>query len=1555
MFRCSRSVRIKNYSTMGKGLFFKLLLFFAIIGPIESSAVNYSGNYNVGTAGTWTNLTSAFTAIAAGSVTGNINLILVTGYPAAAETYPIAASANNGTFTVSIYPGVAGLSITSGSATGTINLNGSSHYIIDGRVNLAGAENLIIANTNTAGYAIQFINDASFNTIQYCNVKGVNTNLAAQATSGVILFKTALTTGNNNNTIQFCDIHDGASTPTNCIYSGGTAGKDNQNDIVSNCNIYNFYVNVTNLFSNGIDLEAGNTSWTISNNSFYQTSARVPTKNVVGMQAIQINNATDGIDFTVSGNYFGGSAANCGGAALSYDAGATKDSWMCPFWILSNTSSSCLIQNNTIANISFGASTQSVYPFQGINAAGGYVVISGNSIGNSTSNGSVAFSFSAASGIYFGVQAILIQCQRGSVDNNIIGSINISGGSGQGGEFDGVVNFGNTITSNFSINNNTIGSTTQANSIQYTTSAAIPFSFTGISIAGTTAYNLGISSNTIENITSLSINSTNGSATSPDKPLGNTAIIGISEASSACVATISSNTIANMSTTAPVTTGMVGIYEANSTAGQTVSNNSIHDLTNAYAGATVDDIDGIYYNATGANTISGNAIYNLKLAGTATTSNIYGINMVAGVATVSNNMITLGNGIITQYAMYGIYQSSASNGNIYYFNSIYIGGAPTAAGSITSCFYQSVNNTITVKNNIFYNARSGGATSNYSIGTANKASFTSNYNELFNATAANIGDVAGVAKTYANWQAAAPAGDANSLNSDPSFISPTTATPDLHIAAGSPVISKAVAGTGITIDFDNDVRSSTPDMGAHEFHTNYYSLPAGTLDKVTTWGLNTDGTGAHPANFTTRNCTFNIRNDATPTLAAAWTVSGTGDLVILGDGITPCNFTIPGAFAFTGTINISNVGTLTNQNTTNPTFGVINTNSTVNYNSANGVAQTIATATYGNLTISNMTGSGASTKSLAATISIDGNLTVSAYATFDMLTFNSNRLSGGGTLSLSANSTLKLAGTAGGAAPTAGSSSFPDNFSTLTLNTSSTVEYNSAVAAQTIYDLPTYGNLTITGAQSKTPGGNLTINGNLLINATATFNDGGFTNSLAGNWTLSGIYTATGTLTLNGSSAQTLSGATTFKNLTLNNSSGGFTLAANMSVAGTLTFNSTNVGLMNLNSNTLTIGTGAAVPGAIVYPSALAGWVYGGTLTRWMATTAGVTALPASAAAVSTTGFFPIGSDAVQNAFEPFWFGQTSKITVAGTISLSQGSVLAGAGPITSYSDATWAGGTTVVGISVANWVVTIPAGLALSTANSAKILFGGNGFQVFVLADINASNVANTVGTYVAPIQIYGVNDFEVGRSGLTIAQMASTWYVGTIDLTASPLPIQLISFTARLQTSVVDLNWTTMSETNNDYFTIEKSNDGIIYSLVGIQKGAGNSSEDQHYAMIDPKPFDGTSYYRLKQTDFNGNSKTFNPVAINKKNTGSFEVFPNPSDGQNLFVKLSGNIANKEVLVVVYDMQGKEAYSKISVTGQSEELLQAIDPTNKLAKGVYIIVATSENIYFRQKVIIE
>src|SRR6185312_15367185 len=121
-----------------------------------------------------------------------------------------------GTYSVTVYPGVSGLSITSANTAETINFDGSDNIIFDGRVNQAGALDLIIENTSTGGVAIQFIDDATYNTIKYCTVKGVNT-----AGDGVIAFSTATTTGNDYNTIDHCDVRDGATTPVYMIYSSG--------------------------------------------------------------------------------------------------------------------------------------------------------------------------------------------------------------------------------------------------------------------------------------------------------------------------------------------------------------------------------------------------------------------------------------------------------------------------------------------------------------------------------------------------------------------------------------------------------------------------------------------------------------------------------------------------------------------------------------------------------------------------------------------------------------------------------------------------------------------------------------------------------------------------------------------------------------------------------------------------------------------------------------------------------------------------------------------------------------------------------------------------------------------------------------------------------------------------------------------------------------------------------------------------------------------------------------------------------------------------------------
>src|SRR6185369_14884246 len=95
---------------------------------------------------------------------------------------------------------------------------------------------------------------------------------------------------------------------------------------------------------------------------------------------------------------------------------------------------------------------------------------------------------------------------------------------------------------------------------------------------------------------------------------------------------------------------------------------------------------------------------------------------------------------------------------------------------------------------------------------------------------------------------------------------------------------------------------------------NFFSKATGNLDDVNTWGANADGTGTSPSNFTDAGQVFYIRNNATRTLGANWTVSGTDAKAILGDGAAACNFTVPASFSFTGTIDINNNGTLTLQN-----------------------------------------------------------------------------------------------------------------------------------------------------------------------------------------------------------------------------------------------------------------------------------------------------------------------------------------------------------------------------------------------------------------------------------------------------------------------------------------------------------------------------------------------------------------------------------------------------------------------------------------------------------------
>ncbi|MEO8588584.1 MAG: Calx-beta domain-containing protein [Flavobacteriales bacterium] len=96
------------------------------------------------------------------------------------------------------------------------------------------------------------------------------------------------------------------------------------------------------------------------------------------------------------------------------------------------------------------------------------------------------------------------------------------------------------------------------------------------------------------------------------------------------------------------------------------------------------------------------------------------------------------------------------------------------------------------------------------------------------------------------------------------------------------------------------------------------------------------------------------------------------------------------------------------------------------------------------------------------------------------------------------------------------------------------------------------------------------------------------------------------------------------------------------------------------------------------------------------------------------------------------------------------------------------------------------------------------------------------------------------------------------------NPLPVELIDFTAKPEDAFVRLDWTTGSEEDNAYFTIERSGDGISFEPIISTPGAGNSTQLMSYTDLDRAPLNGMNYYRLRQTDADGTSSLSAVVTV-------------------------------------------------------------------------------------------
>ena len=194
----------------------------------------------------------------------------------------------------------------------------------------------------------------------------------------------------------------------------------------------------------------------------------------------------------------------------------------------------------------------------------------------------------------------------------------------------------------------------------------------------------------------------------------------------------------------------------------------------------------------------------------------------------------------------------------------------------------------------------------------------------------------------------------------------------------------------------------------------------------------------------------------------------------------------------------------------------------------------------------------------------------------------------------------------------------------------------------------------------------------------------------------------------------------------------------------------------------------------------------------------------------------------------------------------------------------------------------------------------------------------------------------------------------------TTSPvLPVELIEFTANRNGKDVMLNWVTATETNNDFFEIQRSANSHEWETVFTVRGAGNSNNEIDYIEYDYNASESNLFYRLNQVDFDGKSELSEVVFVpySEANDGKseviFQTFPNPIEKGNRLNLVLENLDGKDLLLVLRDMNGREIFVK-TVYIASDKQYEVMEISQTIPAGQYIITATSDNSVYNSKLMV-
>jgi len=743
--------------------------------------------------------------------------------------------------------------------------------------------------------------------------------------------------------------------------------------------------------------------------------------------------------------------------------------------------------------------------------------------------------------------------------------------------------------------------------------------------------------------------------------------------------------------------------------------------------------------------------------------------------------------------------------------------------------------------------------------------------------------------------------------------------------------------------------------------TNYYSKSTGSLNVLSTWGTATDGTGTSPANFTAANQIFNVRNNATPTIAATWTVSGTGSKIIVGDGTAACNFQIPSGFTCSGKIDVAGNATLSIARTINPTLGTLNASSTVVFNGT--ANQTIPVATYGNLTyagsaIGTMAAGGCT---IAGTLTVtSGTLQLDNYATPYTYSIKSLNVTTSGLLDLGSVDNYSGMGATINLSGDLFQSGAGQIYCTGNIELNGIINF--AGTNQNIQQASSdYVNYTVQSGSTCTLTGNFNFDGYngwegvFTVNSGGTLNCGTYSliayslNTSANNslfvlsngatiltantagiassgasgsiQALARSFSSTANYTYNGTAPQitgnflTSGTATIVNNLTIDNAAG-VTLSQPASVNGVLTL--TDGLLTTTTTNLITVNNAATVTGA-----SNASFVNGPI--KKIGKQAFV--FPVG---VSGTGYVPIGISAPTSTTAAF----QAQYVRSGAAAL--GSITAfGLNHVSScdYWILNQTSGNSTINVT-GYWNTNSPCGgpYVTSLPSLALAHFNGTSWNSWG----NNGGVSGT--TSVGTVTWNSVSTF-------------SPFALASTDI-FNPLPLTLTDLKARsLPSGAVGLSWKTMDEVNVDHFIIQRSADGTTWQDAGSVNAQGSSSLENSYSFTDLAPFPVTDHYRLQMVTNDGNLSYSSIVVIDLAgNNSSLIIFPNPATDQ-VTIRYSG-ISGVTTLKLL-NMEGKILLQKkLGSFGAGSVLV----PVSMYPPGNYLVQVLADGHVIRtEKVVIQ